>query len=363
MLDSPDAPECTNARLQPDLRRVGTHPDHWYPLAWSRKLKPGKTLAAHFAGDPIVLVRPKEGAVFALEDRCAHRQVPLSNGVVAGQALRCCYHGWTYDGSGKCIDVPYLGKGKLPNGVRCYPCQEKDGLILIWPGDPAKVTSLPALGSVADPAFKTRRFGKVVGAHYTFMHENLMDMNHQFLHRRQMGQVAPRYLGRRRGDTWLEIDYTFARTGGRQPLGEAAILGSRRRGVSKEPKDLMTIRTEYPYQTLKIWTSDAEPVMDLWIAYVPLDRAQRTNRTFGLLSVRKPPKLPGVLTAAWPVLIWFTERIFKEDREIVEMEQAAHDRQGADWNQEVFPAIRDLRSLLAANGIATPPGAPHAATP
>jgi phenylpropionate dioxygenase-like ring-hydroxylating dioxygenase large terminal subunit len=366
MLDNPDAPAFEEACLAPgptpDLRRIGAHPDHWYPLAWSRELKAEKPLAVQFAGEPIVLVRPKEGAVFALEDRCAHRQVPLSNGVVAGQALRCCYHGWTYDGSGKCIDVPYLGKGKLPNGVRSYPCQEKEGLIFVWPGDPAKAGPLPALGSVADPAFKTRRFGKVVGAHYTFMHENLMDMNHQFLHRRQMGQMTPRYLGRRRGDAWLEIDYSFARTGGKQPLGEAAILGRRSRGPSKEPKDLMTIRTEYPYQTLKIWTSGDEPVMDLWIAYVPQDKAQRVNRTFGLLSIRKPPKIPGALTLAWPVLVWFTERIFKEDREIVEMEQAAHDRQGSDWNQEVFPAIRDLRALLTANGVAIPPGAPPAAT-
>lgn len=61
-----------------DLRRVGVHRDHWYPLAWSRELKAGRSLAARFAGDPVVLVRPKEGAVFALEDRCAHRQVPLS---------------------------------------------------------------------------------------------------------------------------------------------------------------------------------------------------------------------------------------------------------------------------------------------
>ncbi len=97
----------------------------------------GKTYAAQFAGEPIVLIRPKDGgAVFALEDRCAHRQVPLSKGVVEGCAVRCCYHGWTYDASGKCIDVPYLGKEKLPNGVRAYPCREQDGLILIWPGDP-----------------------------------------------------------------------------------------------------------------------------------------------------------------------------------------------------------------------------------
>jgi phenylpropionate dioxygenase-like ring-hydroxylating dioxygenase large terminal subunit len=340
-----------------DLRRVGAHPNHWYPMAWSRELKAGATYATHFAGDPVVLVRPKEGDVFALEDRCAHRQVPLSKGVVAGCALRCCYHGWTYDASGQCIDVPYLGKGKLPNGVRAYPCREQDGLIFIWPGDPALVTELPQLGSVADPAFKTRRFGRPVKCHYSFMHENLMDMNHQFLHRRQMGQVAPRYLGRRLGDTWLEVDYTFARTGGKQPLGEAAILGSRR-GASDKPRDIMTIRTDYPYQTLKIWTSGDDFVMDLWIAYVPVDAEQRVNRTFGLLSVRRP-KIPGVLDLAWPVLVWFTERIFAEDREIVEMEQTAHDRQGADWNQEVFPVIRELRALLAARGVPMAPLSPR----
>jgi len=365
----PDVQDFTvRDRPGTDLRRIGAHPDHWYPLAWSRELKPGRTYATHFAGDPVVLVRPKEGAVFALEDRCAHRQVPLSKGVVAGCAIRCCYHGWTYDAAGRCIDVPYLGKGKLPNGVRSYPCLEQDGLIFIWPGDPAAATALPQLGSVADRAFKTRRFGREVRCHYTFMHENLMDMNHQFLHRRQMGQISPRYLGRRVGESWLEIDYTFARIGGKQPLGEAAILG-RRSGASSQPKDLMTIRTEYPYQTLKIWTSGDEPVMDLWIAYVPVDAEQRVNRTFGLLSVRRP-KIPGLLDAAWPVLVWFTERIFAEDRAIVEMEQAAHDRQGADWNQEVFPVIHELRALLAANGRpicqderATPPARPLAATP
>ena len=53
-----------------------------------------------------------------------------------------------------------------------------------------------------------------------------------------------------------------------------------------------------------------------------------------------------MLDLAWPVLAWFTNRVFAEDCEIVEMEQAAHDAQGADWNQEVFPPIRELRKLL-----------------
>ncbi len=60
--------------------------------------------------------------------------------------------------------------------------------------------------------------------------------------------------------------------------------------------------------------------------------------------------MPILLDLAWPALVWFTERIFKEDRDIVEREQEAHDRQGADWNHEVFPVINELRALLIERG-------------
>lgn len=330
-----------------DLRRVPIHPDHWYPLAWSSELKRGKTLGVRFAGDPIVLARTQSGTIFALEDRCAHRQVPLHAGVVDGESIRCGYHGWTYDCSGKCVDVPYLGRERLPNGVRAYPCREMYGLIFVFPGEAAlaETQPLPALPSVDDKAYKTRRFGREVKCHYSFMHENLMDMNHQFLHRKQMGQMRARSLGRRRGEDWVEVDYTFARMEGKQPVGEALVFGSTKKDGDQNDKDIMTVRTGYPYQTLRIRSGGGTLVMDLWIVYVPLDAAQRTNRTFGLLSIRRPG-IPFALDLAWPLLVWFTERIFKEDRWIVEREQEAHDRQGADWNHEVFPVINELRDLL-----------------
>lgn len=330
-----------------DLRRVPIHPDNWYPLAWSREVKAGKTLGVHYAGEPIVLFRTAAGNVHALEDRCAHRQVPLHAGVVDGEGIRCGYHGWTYDCSGKCTDVPYLGRERLPNGVRAYPCKEVHGMIFVFPGDAtlAESRALPELPALTDKAFKTRRFGKPVKCHYSFMHENLMDMNHQFLHRKQMGQMRARSLGRRRGDDWVEVDYVFEREEGKQPAGEALVFGSSKNRSDQGGKSVMTIRTEYPYQTLRIRSDEGTLVMDLWIIYVPLDAQQRTNRTFGLLSVRKP-SFPFALDLAWPLLVWFTERIFKEDRDIVEMEQAAHDAQGADWNHEVFPVINDLRDVL-----------------
>src|SRR5687767_4611727 len=92
---------------EPDQRRVGLRPDFWHPLARSSELEEGGMLAVSFAGEPILLVRGPAG-VYALEDRCAHRQVPLHEGVVLDGLVRCGYHGWTYDAAGRCVDVPYL---------------------------------------------------------------------------------------------------------------------------------------------------------------------------------------------------------------------------------------------------------------
>jgi renierapurpurin 18,18'-hydroxylase len=355
---------------QIDLRRIGAHPDYWYPVAWATDLKPRSALGVRFAGEPIVVVRTGAGRIYALEDRCAHRQVPLSRGVVEGETLRCTYHGWAYNCAGACVDVPYIGLGRtrLPNGVRAYPACEVDGLLFVFPGDPelAEARRPIALGVATDKRYRTRKLNRMVAAHYSFMHENLMDMNHQFLHRRQMGSIRAKCLARRQGADWIEVDYTFSRGGGgRQSVGERAIVKLGQAGQKVIAKlgradqqatfsDLMTIATRYPYQDLRVWVGGRdrlkEPALHVWLGYLPLDAQQRSNRTFGYLSVLKPP-VPGAIYVVWPLVTWFTERIFAEDKTIVEQEQAAYDAQGQDMNNEIFPAIRDLRALLARCGV------------
>jgi len=338
-----------------DLRRTGLDPDHWYPLARARDLKPGKTLAVSFAGEPIVLVRPQEGAPYALEDRCAHRQVPLHLGVVKGERLLCSYHCWAYNSKGQCINVPYLDeKQTLPNGVRSYACREAYGFIFVFTGNQAlaETVPMPDLPTYSNPAYKTRLLDRTINCHYSFMHENLMDMNHQFLHRSLMGSIRATLLDVREGDNWLEVDYTFTRAAGKQNLGERFIIG---RGGNYVPTkgeiDLMTIRTSYPYQSLKFWTAGTtEPALDLWNCYMPTDSEQRANQTYGLIMVRKPG-VPGMIHLLWPFIVWFTEGIFGQDRKIVEAEQRAFDEQGADRNQEIFPAIQRLKNLLTRLGV------------
>jgi phenylpropionate dioxygenase-like ring-hydroxylating dioxygenase large terminal subunit len=129
----------------PDLRRIAINPDFWYPVAESRSLRKGTTRAAVFAGERIALYRGRSGTVYAIEDRCAHRQVPLSMGVVEGEALRCCYHAWAYRGSGRISQIPYLPNGTVrpPRGVRAYPVREAYGLVFVFPGDARKAAATP----------------------------------------------------------------------------------------------------------------------------------------------------------------------------------------------------------------------------
>jgi hypothetical protein len=182
------------------------------------------------------------------------------------------------------------------------------------------------------------------------MHENLLDMNHQFLHRRLMGNIRPSLLEFNRGDGWIEAVYTFSRVSGHQSLGEKFMIGKRAGAAKKREHDVMTIRTQYPYQILQFIRADQEtPSLDLWLAYVPVDREQRVNHSLGLMMIKKPG-VPGLIHLFWPFITWFTEGIFGQDREIVEMEQSAHDRQGGDWNCEIFPVIQGLRELLVHQG-------------
>ncbi|MEV0375074.1 aromatic ring-hydroxylating dioxygenase subunit alpha [Streptomyces sp. NPDC050636] len=341
-----------------DLRRTGINPNFWYPVAVSGSVPKNKTFAAVFAGERIALYRGEGGAVYALEDRCAHRQVPLSMGVVEGEALRCCYHAWAYRGNGRISQIPYLPKGvdQPPRGVRAFPVREAYGLVFVFPGDPEKAaeTPLPELPEFDSAKHKTMTFSRTVHCHYSFMHENLLDMNHQFLHRGVLGKIQPKLLGYDTGPDFVEARYLFVHAGGKKDRG-AGLLSAEGMNGGSSP-DVITVRTQYPYQTLQAVPEKAElPAFSLWVAYVPERADQRTNHVFGLLMIAKPP-IPGALHLAWPLIRRFTERVFAEDRMAVEAEQRAWDEQGEDRNQEVFPLILHVRDVLRANGVPLRPG-------
>ncbi len=92
-------------------------------------------------GEPWVLVR-LDGTLTALADQCPHRLAPLSAGRVLDGMLQCGYHGWTFDGTGRCVAIPPIGAGPgdpIPRRAdvpAAFGVQERYGLIWLAPEEP-----------------------------------------------------------------------------------------------------------------------------------------------------------------------------------------------------------------------------------
>ncbi|MGB3135838.1 MAG: aromatic ring-hydroxylating dioxygenase subunit alpha [Nodosilinea sp.] len=165
------------------LRGLGPNLNHWYVVAESTELA-AKPLAVVLWHQPIVLYRGEQGQIHAIEDRCPHRQVKLSEGHVEGNHLVCAYHGWHFAPDGACAHVPYLAENqKLPScTLRQYPVREQDGFIWLFPGDvlaeqqPLGVPEWQHLDYIGSVAVMDTQ------CHYSFLIENLMDMYHGHLH-------------------------------------------------------------------------------------------------------------------------------------------------------------------------------------
>src|SRR5262249_61669703 len=90
----------------------GVFPRRWWcPVARSSALG-RRPLAVTLMDRPLVVFRGARGAPAVLLDRCDHRNYPLSLGRVTGDGLlECGYHGWAYDGGGRCVPIPGLRAG------------------------------------------------------------------------------------------------------------------------------------------------------------------------------------------------------------------------------------------------------------
>ncbi|MFI5095162.1 MAG: Rieske 2Fe-2S domain-containing protein [Candidatus Acidiferrales bacterium] len=61
---------------------------------------------ADVVGEPVVVVRDKEGTLRAFSNVCRHRAGPIAQGSGSKSVLRCGYHGWTYTLDGRLIGTP-----------------------------------------------------------------------------------------------------------------------------------------------------------------------------------------------------------------------------------------------------------------
>jgi len=109
----------------------------WYPALQAGKLtdEPRKV---RMLGQDVVLFRDSDGRAHCLANTCSHRGGSLAGGKIKGDCIQCPYHGWQFDGEGRCTKIPSLGKNAgIPARTRvdAYPVQEKYGLVFAFLGD------------------------------------------------------------------------------------------------------------------------------------------------------------------------------------------------------------------------------------
>jgi phenylpropionate dioxygenase-like ring-hydroxylating dioxygenase large terminal subunit len=130
----------------------------WYPICRSDELTQSEPLRSKLLGTQYVVFRDTDGQPHVLSDTCVHRGGSLSKGKVIADRIACPYHGWQYDGDGKCALVPSLGDKKPPGRAKVdsYPVQEKYGIVFAFLGDlpEAERPPLYEIEEYDDPAWR-----------------------------------------------------------------------------------------------------------------------------------------------------------------------------------------------------------------
>ncbi len=114
---------------------------YWIPALLSEELPEPDCppVRVRLLSERLIAFRDTQGRVGLLDEFCAHRRASLWFGRNEENGLRCAYHGWKYDVSGQCVDVPsvpgesgFCGKVKL----KSYPCVERGGAVWAYMGPP-----------------------------------------------------------------------------------------------------------------------------------------------------------------------------------------------------------------------------------
>ena len=108
-------------------------PSGWYAVAAADALAPGALLTRTFFGDEIVVYRTASGAVRAVKAWCPHLGAHLGKGgTVEGETLQCPFHGFRFEGNGRCVRAYPGQEGAIKRGLETLPVLERNGWLMVW---------------------------------------------------------------------------------------------------------------------------------------------------------------------------------------------------------------------------------------
>lgn len=162
---------------------------YWLPALLSSELPENDCppVRVKLLSERLIAFRDSEGRIGLMDEFCAHRGVSLWFGRNEEGGLRCPYHGWKYDHTGQCVEVPsepeesgFCKKIKL----KSYPLVERGGVLWTYMGPPEKRPPLPAWEFANVPPEQTFTSKRVQESNWLQAMEGGIDSSHvSFLHR------------------------------------------------------------------------------------------------------------------------------------------------------------------------------------
>ena len=163
---------------------------YWLPALLAEELPANDCppVRVKLLSERLVAFRDSLGRYGLIDEFCAHRGVSLWFGRNEECGLRCPYHGWKFDFTGQCIDVPsepeesgFAKKIKL----KSYPLVERGGILWTYMGPPEHTPPLPEWEFAMVPAeqrFVSKRFqecnwlqameGGIDSSHVSWLHRD-----------------------------------------------------------------------------------------------------------------------------------------------------------------------------------------------
>lgn len=123
---------------------------YWIPalLSWELPEPDCPPVQVKLLGETLVGFRATDGRVGIVEEPCAHRCASLFLGRVEDNGIRCVFHGWKYDVTGQCTEMPNEPAEtdfKEKVRIKAYPTVEVGGIIWCYMGQTALAGGIPPL--------------------------------------------------------------------------------------------------------------------------------------------------------------------------------------------------------------------------
>src|ERR1700728_916141 len=108
-------------------------PTGWFQVGWSSTVPPEGVVPLRYFGSDLVAWRDKGGTVHALDAYCQHLGANLAHGgVVNDDGIQCPFHGWTWNGDGHNVSIPYQHRPNKARRIRRWPVVECNEVLYLW---------------------------------------------------------------------------------------------------------------------------------------------------------------------------------------------------------------------------------------